>query len=176
MANFEPTRWTWSHFRHHSNTSSVSDPHDFEAALFHQYPSLKSFLFSFIPFYELIYFKHSFLIYNNSFYFTQLNRIGLMFNLKINIRDYEKINIFNSKLNFHKILENHSINFNLLNYDKKLNLIESVGIMINNKSQNEFKISNQNEKDVIDIELNLDSYSTNFVNKIIDNPDLNIIF
>ena len=105
-----------------------------------------------------------------------LNLNDLMFNLKINIRDYEKINIFNSKLNFHKILENHSINFNLLNYDKKLNLIESVGIMINNKSQNEFKISNQNEKDVIDIELNLDSYSTNFVNKIIDNPDLNIIF
>ena len=65
-----------------------------------------------------------------------LNLNDLMFNLKINIRDYEKINIFNSKLNFHKILENHSINFNLLNYDKKLNLIESVGIMINNKSQN----------------------------------------
>ena len=60
MTDFEPTRWTWSHFRHHSNTSSVSDPHDFEAALFHQYPSLRSFLFSFIPFYELIYFKHSF--------------------------------------------------------------------------------------------------------------------
>ena len=105
-----------------------------------------------------------------------LNLNDLMFNLKINIRDYEKINIFNSKLNFHKILENHSINFNLFNYDKKLNSIESVGIMINNKSQNEFKISNQNEKDLIDIELNLDSYSTNFVNKIIDNPDLNIIF
>ena len=60
MTDFEPTRWTWSHFRHHSNTSSVNDPHDFEAALFHEYPSLKSFLFSFVPFYELIYFKNSF--------------------------------------------------------------------------------------------------------------------
>ena len=43
MTDFEPTRWTWSHFRHHSNTSSVADPHDFEAALFHEYPSLKVF-------------------------------------------------------------------------------------------------------------------------------------
>ncbi len=60
MTDFEPTRWTWSHFRHHSNTSSVADPHDFEAALFHEYPSLKSFLFSFAPFYELIKFKDSF--------------------------------------------------------------------------------------------------------------------
>ena len=55
----EPTRWTWSHFRHHSNTASIKDPHDYEAALFHGYPSLSSFLFSFVPFAELIRFKHS---------------------------------------------------------------------------------------------------------------------
>jgi len=59
MTDFEPTRWTWSHFRHHSNTASVADPHDYEAALFHQYPSLQSFLFSFVPFAELIKFKDS---------------------------------------------------------------------------------------------------------------------
>ena len=35
------------------------DPHDYEAALFHGYPSLSSFLFSFVPFAELIRFKHS---------------------------------------------------------------------------------------------------------------------
>ena len=59
MTDFEPTRWTWSHFRHHSNTASVADPHDYEAALFHQYPTLQSFLFSFVPFAELIKFKNS---------------------------------------------------------------------------------------------------------------------
>ena len=59
MTDFEPTRWTWSHFRHHSNTASVKDPHDYEAALFHQYPTLKSFLFGFVPFAELIKFNHS---------------------------------------------------------------------------------------------------------------------
>ena len=59
MTDFEPIRWRWSHARHHSNTSSVHDPHDYEAALFHAYPSLKSFLFSFVPFAELINFKTS---------------------------------------------------------------------------------------------------------------------
>ena len=59
MTDFEPTRWTWSHFRHHSNTASIKDPHDYEAALFHGYPSLSNFLFSFIPFAEFVRFKHS---------------------------------------------------------------------------------------------------------------------
>ena len=59
MTDFEPTRWTWSHFRHHSNTASIKDPHDYEAALFHGYPSLSNFLFSFVPFAELIRFKHA---------------------------------------------------------------------------------------------------------------------
>ena len=59
MTDFEPTRWTWSHFRHHSNTASIKDPHDYEAALFHGYPSLSSFLFSFLPFAELIKFKQA---------------------------------------------------------------------------------------------------------------------
>ena len=30
MANFEPTRWRWTHFRHHSNTLFTKDPYDFE--------------------------------------------------------------------------------------------------------------------------------------------------
>ncbi len=59
MTDFEPTRWAWSHFRHHSNTASIKDPHDYEAALFHSYPSLSNFIFSFIPFAELIRFKHA---------------------------------------------------------------------------------------------------------------------
>ena len=110
-----------------------------------------------------------------------VNKVGwnlndLMFNLKINIRDYEKIDIFNSRLNFSKILENHSINLNSLNYDKKLNFIESAGIINNSKSQNKYKLSNKNKKDLIEIKINLDTYSTNFVNKIINNPELKIIF
>lgn len=59
MTDFEPTRWTWSHFRHHSNTSSTVNPHDYEAKLFHQYPSLLNFILTFIPFNELFRFKDS---------------------------------------------------------------------------------------------------------------------
>ena len=30
MNNFEPTRWRWSHFHHHSYTLSTKDPYDYE--------------------------------------------------------------------------------------------------------------------------------------------------
>ena len=30
MANFEPTRWRYTHFVHHGNTYSTNDPFDYE--------------------------------------------------------------------------------------------------------------------------------------------------
>ena len=72
LQSHSPWIWTENFFSRHNllmtdgnngyddvNTASIKDPHDYEAALFHGYPSLSSFLFSFVPFAELIRFKHS---------------------------------------------------------------------------------------------------------------------
>ena len=59
MTDFEPTRWQWSHSTHHSYTASTVDPHDYEAAIFHQFPKLTSFIISFLPFVELVRFHKS---------------------------------------------------------------------------------------------------------------------
>ena len=51
MNNFEPTRWRWSHFKHHSHTA-FEDPLDFEIAI-HKPTDLFFFFSHFIPFAQI---------------------------------------------------------------------------------------------------------------------------
>ena len=57
MNAFEPVRWKWSHFRHHSHTA-FEDPLDFEIPI--RKPTDLFFFFTlFIPFGSLLHFKKS---------------------------------------------------------------------------------------------------------------------
>ena len=57
MNNFEPVRWRWSHFKHHSHTA-FDDPHDFEIVI-KKPTDLFSFFSHFIPFASMITFHKS---------------------------------------------------------------------------------------------------------------------
>jgi fatty acid desaturase len=57
MDNFEPIRWRWSHFKHHSHTA-FDDPHDFEIAI-RKPTDLFLFFSYFIPFAQMLIFYKS---------------------------------------------------------------------------------------------------------------------
>ena len=57
MNNFEPVRWRWSHFKHHSHTA-FEDPYDFEIII-KKPTDLFSFFSYFIPFASLLTFHKS---------------------------------------------------------------------------------------------------------------------
>ena len=58
MNNFEPVRWRWSHFKHHSHTASTKDPHDFEIVISKPTDVLYFFSF-FIPLANVFYLHKS---------------------------------------------------------------------------------------------------------------------
>ena len=58
MNNFEPVRWRWSHYKHHTFTSFTKDPFDFEIAI--TKPTDVIYFFSlFIPFTNIFYLHKS---------------------------------------------------------------------------------------------------------------------
>ena len=58
MNNFEPVRWRWSHFKHHTFTAFTKDPFDFEIAI--TKPTDVIYFFSlFIPFTNIFYLHKS---------------------------------------------------------------------------------------------------------------------
>ena len=58
MNNFEPVRWRWSHFKHHTFTSFTKDPFDFEIAI--TKPTDVIYFFSlFIPLTNIFYLHNS---------------------------------------------------------------------------------------------------------------------
>jgi fatty acid desaturase len=60
MAYFEPTRWRFTHFVHHGNTYSTTDPYDHEIEYDNNLKDTpKKLIMNIIPFGELLFFKKS---------------------------------------------------------------------------------------------------------------------
>ena len=58
MANFEPTRWRYTHFVHHGNTYSTENPFDHEIEYGNDLKETpKRFIINIIPFLDLVFFK-----------------------------------------------------------------------------------------------------------------------
>ena len=60
LANFEPTRWRYTHFLHHGNTYSTENPFDYEIEYGNNLKETpKNLIINLIPFMELVFFKRS---------------------------------------------------------------------------------------------------------------------
>ena len=58
MANFEPTRWRYSHFVHHGNTYSIENPFDHEIEYGNDLNGTpKRLIINIIPFLDLVFIK-----------------------------------------------------------------------------------------------------------------------
>jgi fatty acid desaturase len=58
MANFEPTRWRYTHFVHHGNTYSTNDPFDYEIEYGNDLKETpKMLIINIIPFLDLLFLK-----------------------------------------------------------------------------------------------------------------------
>ena len=59
MANFEPTRWRYTHFVHHGNTYSTNDPFDHEIEYGNNLrETTKGLIINIIPFLDLVFIKN----------------------------------------------------------------------------------------------------------------------
>ena len=93
---------------------------------------------------------------------------------KLNIEKFDQILIKNSNFNLFSIIDDHELYFEELYIDNRNKGIASSGVMRNANSSNPFKISNS-KNELVNMEINLDSYSLKYLENIPVNNKIEMI-